>query len=801
MNQRKRGFVLASLSLLLLSSCGNKEITYTPYSYTKESEKMLSFSSSDEGLDFFLNDYFKRHVGYVDPEGNDWKVTSVKAGVNAKEFFWQEWSTLMYDYFDSANGLESNRLEGIRNRQRTIPVDRYGFVWGSDDETKPLTQDVAQNNRHSMGWPFPTSAESEGFAQSWDFNSVDEKWTSNIEAAQNQGLLMGQTDEAGLNRIDFISPLLDKDHTIFTWHAPFLELDLRMYTVDASSIDDVYVYYKTSASEDWSEEKRVSFHDIAAIDYDFTPYYEHIIYLPMFAAPEWNSLKNKEIYQLKIEIQAKGERKLTGRFGLNYVRSAYDTRHTNNICKFIDALQNDYRLTGDLSYLQEELTRARKGMNFLLSMYDEGRHLNDQSRLIGHDGDKNFVNDSDRLSHSLTNGYWDVLFMSRYDFQTNVFFYKALKSLSYLEAVAEQYQLPVSKKEATTLTASTDVKESYGTKEYQETSASLAQKAQDVLAALREETNDEAKTGFYDPSVGRFIEGYNAQGEKMDWGYTMWNLEAIVEGVATEEQAKSIMSWINGDRVIALDESGSQGKDIYRFEFAPRATTVNKKGTFNGSYRVDPDYGKKQVQYGGAIMYTSFYDLLARIQVLGADNAFSRLQSIENWYQKIYDYFTQNRDIVTPQNFYWDYYRNVENITIQSGIHSAEGGGSGLLGLDGEFLESLLLVSAIPFGFFGLKSQDNILSFAPKLPSSLTYWKMENLLFHQVRYDCTILPHGLQIDSVRGNTSGLTLEARLAKPEGNFTVYVNGKATNDYQVVDQEIVLSVPFHSATILAI
>ncbi len=789
------------LCLLVLGSCGSKPTPYTPLPYTKESEKMLSFSSSDKKLDFFLNDYFKRHAGYVDAEGNDWKVTSVKAGVNAKEFFWQEWSTMMYDYFDSEEGLESNRLEGIRNRQRTIPVDRYGFVWGYDDSTKPLNQNVSENSQHSMGWPFPTSNDSEGFAQSWDFNQIDEKWTSNVNAVQSQGLYIGNTDEAGLSSVDFVSPLLDKDHTIFTWHAPFLELDLRMYSVDAPNIDDVYVYFKNTESEDWSEDKKVSFHDIAAIDYAFEPYYEHIIYLPMFASPSWDSKDNKEICQLKISIQAKEGKKLTGRFGLNYVRSSYDTRHTNNICKFINALRNDYALTGDLAYLQEELTRARRGMNFLLSMYDETRHLNDQSYLIGHDGDKNFVNDSDRLSHSLTNGYWDVLFMSRFDFQTNMYFYKALKSLAYLETVAEENHLSIDKKEATTLTASPDVTKSYGTREYQETPTSLSSRANDVLEALRAETNDTEKTGFFNAKKGRFIEGFDAQGNEMDWGYTMWNLEAITEGIATPSQAKSIMAWINGDRVIAEDETGSQGEDIYHFSFAPRATTTNKKGAFNGSYRVDPAYGQKQVQYGGAIMYTSYYDLLARMQVLGKENAFSRLEAIEKWYQKIYDYFDANRDTVTPQNFYWDYYRNVENITIQSGIHSAEGGGSGLLGLDGEFLESLLLISAIPFGFFGLKAEGNTLSFTPNLPSSLDYWKMENLLFHNVRYDCTMLPHGLEIDSVRGNASGLKLEVRIAKPRGNYTVYINGTATKDYREDADSTVVSTNLQSATILAL
>ena len=41
---------------------GNESVTYTPvnYTYQKQSDHLVHFSSSDESLDFFLNDYFKR---------------------------------------------------------------------------------------------------------------------------------------------------------------------------------------------------------------------------------------------------------------------------------------------------------------------------------------------------------------------------------------------------------------------------------------------------------------------------------------------------------------------------------------------------------------------------------------------------------------------------------------------------------------------------------------------------------------------------------------------------------------------
>jgi hypothetical protein len=118
--------------------------------------------------------------------------------------------------------------------------------------------------------------------------------------------------------------------------------------------------------------------------------------------------------------------------------------------------------------------------------------------------------------------------------------------------------------------------------------------------------------------------GYcDADGKWYDYGYTMWNMEAIYYGVATEEQTKSIMDWISGERIVAADQYGSQGKDIYFFEFAPRVNTYsaenqNDLSIFNGSYENSSCiYGETQVQNGGAIMYTSIYDLMSRVSTYG----------------------------------------------------------------------------------------------------------------------------------------------------------------------------------------
>lgn len=792
----------ALAGIFCFSACAAKD-TYT---YVKTSAELLTFESSDKELDFFLNDYFKRHVGYVDENGEDWKVTSVKAGVNARDFFYQEWNSLSYYYFNSFDGLETDRLNGIRSRLASIPVDNYGNVWASDDNTREALQDLTNSQIQSLGWPFPaTTAEyTGGRATSWDFNGNDSsEWTSNVgaEVEIGSGLFAGTTEEE-LSSVEFVSPLLNGKNgmfPIYTQYSPILELDLRMYTQDYRNIEDIYIWYKNDAKEGWTEEKRVSVGEEGFLDYAFTSVYEHILYMPMYAQEGWSSDDDKRIAQIKVEVKAKDGTTLTGKFGLNYVHSSFDTRHTNNNTLFISSLRLDYGYTGDVEFLKENIVKARKAMNFFMQMYDEERHLNDQSYLYGHDGDKARPIDAlyKKVKNSLTNGYWDIMFMPAYDFQSNMYFYKALKDMAYLEKVAEELNLDVDKSLSTVKTA--ERQKGYSVATYDYDSASLTEIANDVLEALRAETDDEACTGFFDKETGRFIAGYDVNGKKYDYGYTAWNMEAVVAGIATDAQAKSIMDWISGRRIVESDRGtedavGSVGEDIYFYELAPRTITKNETGLYNGVYDdIKHVYGTQQCQFGGAIMYTSYYDLMARMSVYGAEDAFSRLKGIQAWYEKVYDYSVKYN--VSKQDFYWDYY---ESTGYTSQCSWRTGGVGGTIGIEGEFLESLLPVAAVPYAFFGLQGNGDVLNVSPELPDSLSYWKIENLAFNFVKYDLTATRNSVSINSVRGDASGLTVRVALDASSKKCTVYVNGRKTTDYTKENGKIVVTVPLTATTV---
>jgi hypothetical protein len=225
-------------------------------------------------------------------------------------------------------------------------------------------------------------------------------------------------------------------------------------------------------------------------------------------------------------------------------------------------------------------------------------------------------------------------------------------------------------------------------------------------------------------------------------------------------------------------------------------------------------YGVTQCQNGGAIMYSSFYDLMNRINVYGADNAFERLQAIQAWYMEIYNYYTTENAGAAPDRFYWDYYENSqwdsngdgkgEYWALQNGIKGIEERekvSGGIIGVDGEFLESLLPMASIYYGFFGIESVNaETLKIAPKLPGDLQYWKTENLMFCDVKYDLTIRKKALQISSISSDESAknLSLTVVFEVPDSEYGVYINGFKTDNYRVENGNIYVDVALNNVII---
>ena len=742
--------------------------------YDKSSEDALYFESSDADLDFFLNDFVKRHSGVIE-DGVNQRVNSVTAGVNSEEFYSHEWMSMSYYWYNSFEGYtneqgnNSDRIAGLRNFLSSVPVDDYGYVWSSNDRVRDAYTEVSTGEQ-KMGWPFPNN-DTVSTAH-WEFNSGSGSWSSNISASASGGLygkeLSNQSSNITFTSNSFTSWTSKK---VYTFYAPILEFEVRID--DATNIEDIYVWYSTNNSTSFSEDKKLSVKENAFLNYDLgntSGAYNHVLYLPMYAESAWGESTSTYMKQLKIEIVLKSGKTISGNVALNYVRPTFDTRMSNNNSILISSLRQDYDYTGDLDYLQANITRARKAMNFLMQMYDSTRGLKKESYLVGHGGTKEDLNwlgkaTNESIASSLSQGYWDIMYIPEYDFQSNMYFYKAARDLAYLEEVLAENGIAVDTSLATVKTATRN--RTTGTSAY---SYDLNLVADTVLTNLRQTTENTNHTGFWNSTNGRFVAGY-ASGESKwyDYGYVAWNLEAIYYGIATDEQAAAIMKWLESE------------DNLYKYTFAPISNTVTGDvSMLNGEYEAQGD-DWVNCQYGGAIMYTSFYDLMARIDMLGADNAFARLTAIQNWYKEVYDYYVVNGN--DPYDFYRYYYDN-------KGIQCQGMGTAGEVGLDREFLESFLPVSAVAYGFFGIKANGDTLTVAPELPAELTYWSMENLAFNFVKYDLTLYENAVQLNNVRGDATGLSLTVALNYTDGQ-SVYVNGMKVSDYTVENGKVYVTV----------
>ena len=784
------------LCLAMLGGCAKTEESVA-YTYGKESDTMLHFSSSDESLDAFLNDYLHRHLRY-----DDYRIGDLALGSSV--MFNKEWEAMSLFFFDSTSkAIPDDRVEMMENFLYNIPVDKFGYTWQAFDNLQPAMGEPT--TYFGQGWPFPDYVQSKGASNGWEFNGASTQgWTAEVNGVASTGLatagglLTVDVDEA--ENVSFISPL----DNISSFHAPFLEIDLRLLDTESfgkdSKIEQINVYWKKDAQEDWSESKKVT-KDFATLPVEISSAFSKHIYFPMWLHPEWGT-GNDSIRQLKIELVAKDGETFCGPQSINFIRCNYDTRHSNNSTLLLDAAKLHYEYTGDKQVLADNLTRYRQTTQFLLTHLNGYSGLIDQSYFPGHEGSEQGV------GTSIGNGYWDILSTPQVSFYSNIYFYKAIRAMAYLEKVAEDLELDIEKPTVVSPDGNSTV-------QYQETSETLYTLLDKIKEQICKPVDFNNKTGFYDVEKGRFIEGFNDKGEAVDYGFIMFNLEAVAEGIATDEQSKQIMDWVNGDRIIesdiqaneqdyatgkkgtAVQEDGSLSIDgtfgIYDLEFAPRSTTVKNYNQYVWSWGGTNEFGE-QVQDGGAIMYVSYYDIMSRIRTRGADDAFGRLKEIQAWYEKVQACAERNgvgTDLPNDQ-FYRVYYSEL-------GIAMQGGGPAGGIGLDTEFLESALLYATVPYGFFGIESEvRNTLQVTPSLPSSLSWWKMENLAFNQVVYDLTIGKNFAQIDSVRGITEDLFAEINLKKTSSSFKVYVDGKETSDYTVQGDNICVKVPFRACKV---
>lgn len=236
-----------------------------------------------------------------------------------------------------------------------------------------------------------------------------------------------------------------------------------------------------------------------------------------------------------------------------------------------------------------------------------------------------------------------------------------------------------------------------------------------ALTALCETVHEKYDATFWSDTTGRYIACVDTEGNRVDYGLTFLNFEALKYGLGDASRAESVFSWIDGTRIVEGDDrTGAdilsyytilrrteQGRDLKKFDqnavLAAVTNTVainNKENKVTGKVwwhapaGIDPfgsaAYGS-HCENGGYIFYPVYYELMARVKYQGAQAVTDRYAQIAH----VYEFNRLKSDAAVSGSANW------------------------LEGLNGEFPESGLVPTAYFYGLMGITAEADGLHIAP----------------------------------------------------------------------------------------
>jgi hypothetical protein len=629
---------------------------------------------------------------------------------NFETLFVREYMTIADVWL--ANAIERNTGKPIQDLIRgwwdKTTVDADGYVQShqhfssSHDGGWPFPlwpQMVGGHVGHTWGWHFQ---EANGKGWIWEFGMVQKDTPYTGTMAANSWRLDG-AESRGIEDGLWHVQLLEPDATLTTpvqmrIHAhttPFLQVRWKRNPA-ASALETPYIEWKREGDTDWSAERRMLIHDY---DSSFAAKGMRHSIIPLYRHPLWEG----PITEFRL-VLAPGGRDVDVR--IDSVFSVFDTRKPYNNLLFITGAWEYFRWTGDVAFLERHINRMRMALRFA----QESLHTREMGHVrntwSGHDGIAGWYRDEKgkqvgRPGHGIGNNYYDLLPFGWDDMYNTSQYYGAVLAMANLEELIAKnpgWALP---------------------------EGGLAFDAEELrthAARVKEVSNEK----FWNDEAGRFYGSIDRDGTPHDYGFTFVQLEAIWYGLANDHHAREAMDWISGRRIVGGDTS--TGEDIYVFRFGPRATTLRNIEWYGQGWTGPEslEFGQ-QIQDGGAVLGMTFYDLYARLQVYGPDDAWNRLKAILEWDQE-----------VRAEGGYREYYRR-RGVTLQGG------GTAGGIGVDFEFLESSLPPAIIPYGFMGLDPRGDHLRITPRLPSAVPSMTARNVLYQGVRMDVTASMDGVTL--------------------------------------------------------
>lgn len=849
---KNKSTVLVTLCLLSisLSSCSAKADPFKTEELSYDGIN-LYFNSSDDEMNNFLNDYTHRNMRYDNDSIGEF---AVGAGTG----FAKNWETIGISFQNACKqAYREDKFDKIANYLLTVSQDEYGMVYNTPLSFEGAFSEAGvegdgQGYCVPQGWPFPSWQNSVANVLDWgnlevahtaefNFNASGRKQTiGSLEEKDcwhvtNGSFKIGKTEkEDGYGHFntngdvssnkefkfyrDNIDKLLPLPEGIDSRYAPIIDIEFG-YT--GNNVKDYGIYFKVKGDE---EHEYFASQSIYASTR--TKNVNGAIYVrqffDMYLCEEWN---NKIISEIGVKFIGKdGTNFKVSNGTINYLRPTYDTRQSNATYQFILAVYNFFIYSRNTAILERLIPVARKALLFLTHALEGENGLLSLEYLYGHDGvTPRSVDPNDRMScHGVSNGYWDLSLSPIYNFEANVYFYQALKAMAVLEQAIDldasstkiRYRIPTEEKG--------DIAYNYNSESLLALAATVKENIEkDIVIGVKASGEDKARYskhtpgdyeykhsgGFYNPETGRFVNGINEKtGEVFDFGYVYFNLEAICAGIGTPEQQLSIMNWIDGQREVSSDTS--KGKDIYFYEFAPRANTKDSNGYLT-CYSEETLYNQivvqrhfdtswsRQVQNGGAVIAWSYYDLVARAKVLGVKNALERLNAIKQWYSKVL------KANGSGYRFYDAYYDKLSyeatnkdpKMDLVYSIQAAANGGPGALGLTAEFIENIIFIRSIPDALYGMDASiNNNIQFTYSENNLHSFFEIFNMKYGDTVYSLRSKNNVMEIFNISGvvdSNHKVTFRYKTNSP--NLKVSVNDSVFEDVEYIDGYACVTVPF--------
>jgi len=551
---------------------------------------------------------------------------------------------------------------------------------------------------HADGWPFPTWQQ--GGGAGWHFSVADDDWgvqavgLTPLSSWKNFGIAGG--DVAGIDPAEglvitttgTVATIATPEFSCPLTVCPFVRVEWAVKTSDGSQ-PTARLDWQIAGDDDWQPERSAAI----PLATGGGMHYAHVR-LPV----DENDSAALVRFRLVIEAPA------GTRIALKSLISAVDSRHPNTGSLFVNGACDTFLWTRDVDFLRSVIGPMRRAIRFTLDEFAvrDGKHV--RVPWVGHDGSSGWSIAADgtktvHVGRGVGSNYWDLLPFGGHDAFATLGLWQALGRYELVEQ---------------------------GIDDHPEWSITVEGRPLEPaeIRHLRDAIRRDFQTRFWNTDTGRFVGWIDLDGQSHDYGFTFLNTEAVAAGIATEEQARSILEWLDGRRIVAGDTS--QGADLYHWKFGPRSTTRRNAATYMWTWEGAEIFPwGDQVQDGGCVLGLSGFDLMARLRTRSPDDAATRLDAILHWF-----------DDVQAEGGYRAFYAKPGRGTMQGS------GTAGGLGLDKEFLESILVPQVMLEGFLGFEPGVDDFTVTPRLPVTWPSLTVRGIHFHDRVLDITANAEG-----------------------------------------------------------